>query len=450
VLLIAANSPEFVVTWWATVAIGAIAVLGNRWWTQAQVSQAVADIDPVLVSVDARTVDLLAPMAQVLRLEDLADVWDAPVGPRLTLPRGAEADPAMILYTSGTTAKAKGVVLSHRAVIANLHNLLDRSRRRPSDVDPDAPQHVNLLTVPLFHMSGMQAMTLAAVTGDRLVFPPPGPIDVPTILSAIESERVSAFAAVPTVLARIVKHPDLALYDTSSVRSVTMGGMYVHPSIVDQVRVAFPAASRRVGALYGMTESGGVLTSIGGSQLLERPTSSGVPLPVVELRIANDAPDGSGEILARSPAMMSGYWQRPGDPVLDSDGWLHTGDIGRIEDGHLHVVGRSKEIIIRGGENVAATRVESCLLTHPAVLEAAVLPLEHPELGEEVAAVVVVTTGSAVSPDELADHLSASLARFEVPSAWWVRDQPLPLNASGKVDKSLLRGAWPTPSGAAP
>jgi long-chain acyl-CoA synthetase len=135
---------------------------------------------------------------------------------------------------------------------------------------------------------------------------------------------------------------------------------------------------------------------------------------------------------------------------LDSEGWLHTGDIGRIEDGHLHVVGRSKEIIIRGGENVAATRVESCLLRHPAVLEAAVLPLEHPELGEEVAAVVVVTTGSAVSPDDLADHVSASLARFEVPSAWWVRDEPLPLNASGKVDKSLLRGAWPTPSDTAP
>ena len=355
----------------------------------------------------------------------------------------------MILYTSGTTGQAKGVILSHRAIIANLHNLLDRSRRRPSDRDPDAPQQVNLLTVPLFHMSGMQAMTLAAVTGDRLVFPPPGPIDVTTILRLIERERVSAFAAVPTVLARIVQHPGLSAYDTSSVQSVTMGGMYVHPSLVDQVRIAFPAAARRVGALYGMTESGGVLTSIGGSQLVEQPTSSGVPLPVVELRIANPAPDGSGEILARSPTTMSGYWGRPDDPVLDRDGWLHTGDLGRIVGGHLHVVGRSKEIIIRGGENVSATRVETCLLTHPEVLEAAVLPLEHPELGEEVAAVVVVTTPDAVSVEELSDYVSASLARFEVPSAWWVRHDPLPLNASGKVDKPLLRGTWRARLGAA-
>jgi long-chain acyl-CoA synthetase len=449
VLIIGSNSPEFVVMWWATVALGAIAVLGNRWWTPTQVAHAIAETDPALVAVDTRAAALASPAARILNLEDVVDIWDACDTPTVTLPRGEETDPAMILYTSGTTGQAKGVILSHRAVIANLHNLLHRSRRRPSDRDPEAPQQVNLLTVPLFHRSGMQAMTLAAVTGDRLVLPPPGPTDVTTILGIIERERVSVFAAVPTVLARIVKHPNLSAYDTSTVQSVAMGGMYVHPSLIDEVRLAFPGAARRVGALYGMTESGGVLTSIGGSQLVERPTSSGAPLPVVELRIANPGPDGSGEIVARSPTTMSGYWGRPDDPALDQEGWLHTGDIGRIEGGNLYLVGRLKDIIIRGGENVAATRVESSLLAHPAVLEAAVLGLEHLELGEEVAAVVVVKAPAAVSAEELSVHVGASLARFEVPSAWWLRDEPLPLNASGKVDKLLLHREWSTRSAGA-
>jgi long-chain acyl-CoA synthetase len=446
VLLLAGNSPEFVAAWWATLAIGAIAVLGNRWWTPAQVEQCVVDTSPTLVGVDARTTTLVTNGKQLLNLDDLTDVWEDPITANPAPTPVSETDPAVVIYTSGTTGQAKGVVLSHRAIVANLHNLLDRSRRRPSEVDSDAPQQVSLLTVPLFHMSGMQAMTLAAVTGDRLVFPSPGPVDATTILELIQQESVSSFAAVPTVLGRIVKHPDLASFDTSSVRSVTMGGMFVHPSIVEQVRVVFPAASRRVGALYGMTESGGVLTTIGGSQLIDKPTSSGLPLPVVELRIAEVEEDGSGEILVRSPTNMSGYWGQPYSPELDADGWLHTGDIGRIEGDHLYVVGRSKEIVIRGGENIAATRVESCLLAHPDVLEAAVLPLEHPDLGEEVAAVVTVKPQSALSVSTLKAHAADSLAHFEVPSAWWIRYEPLPLTASGKVKKAELVEAWPTAS----
>jgi long-chain acyl-CoA synthetase len=142
--------------------------------------------------------------------------------------------------------------------------------------------------------------------------------------------------------------------------------------------------------------------------------------------------------------VMSGYWGQPGDPVLDGDGWLHTGDIGRIDhDGYLYVLDRCKDVVIRGGENVTGPHVEDQLLTHPDVSEAAVFGLPHPDLGEEVAAVVVVRPGSPVTAEALHAHAASGLGRFEVPTRWWIRTEPLPTNAMGKVLKRQLRSEWP-------
>jgi long-chain acyl-CoA synthetase len=177
----------------------------------------------------------------------------------------------------------------------------------------------------------------------------------------------------------------------------------------------------------------------------------GRAVPFVELRI--DTPDarGIGEILVRSPAVMSGYWGRPDEHPVDRDGWLHTGDLGRLDDkGRLFVVDRLKDVIIRGGEKVAAPHVEECLRGHPGVAEVAVVGLPHGDLGEEVAAAVVPVPGVAVTADELLGHAERTLARYELPSAWWLRAEPLPVNLSGKVLKRQLRDSWPNREGCDP
>ena len=448
VVLFSANHPEAIAAWWAILQVGAVAVLANGWWSSEEIAGAIERTGPALVIADARRADRLPAGAPLLAVEALEPDLDEPgAGSRVAAPDpGDEGDPAVILFTSGTTGFPKGAVLSHRAVIANLHNLLARQGSLPQQQDLGRRPIVNLLGLPLFHISGLQTMLLNALTGGRLVFRSATRFDPAEILELVERERIDVLGAVPTMLGRLVEHPDIAVRDVSSVRVVATGGMPVPPVLLDRLRTAFPAARRGLGAIYGLSESGGVLTMISGADYEARPTSSGPPLPVVELRIAAPDETGTGEVLARSPTNMTGYWGQPDDMTVDADGWLHTGDLGRLEDGHLVLVGRSKDVIIRGGENVAAPHVESCLLTHPAVTEVAVVGLEHPDLGEEVAAAVVLRPGASVDATDLAAFAGEHLAAFAVPTAWWIRKDPLPVTASGKIVKHELRTQWPAPA----
>jgi long-chain acyl-CoA synthetase len=443
VLLLAANRPEWVVAFWATLTFGAVAVPGNARWSGPEAGHAVASVEPAVAIVDERTRALVPPAVRCLSIDDLRPLVDRPeIGP-LALTPVAEDDPAVILFTSGTTGAPKGATLSHRAIVATQQNTLVLGRRFPADIPLDAPAPVTLLTVPLFHLAGLQTLVTTLLTGGRLVFLD-GRFDAGEVLRLIEAEGVTRWGCVPTMMARVLDHPDLNRRRTVTLRTITLGGAPVPPELVARTRVAFPHATRGVGTTYGLSEAGGPLTAGTGDAFSERPHSVGRPLPVVELRIEAPDADGAGEILARAPHVMTGYWGRPDDPAVDGDGWLHTGDIGRLDaEGHLYVLDRGKDVVIRGGENVTGPHVEDRLLAHPDVIEAAVLGLAHPDLGEEVAAAVVVRPGSALTAAHLRDWAAAALAHYEVPSRWWLRTDPLPTNAVGKVLKRVLRDAWP-------
>jgi long-chain acyl-CoA synthetase len=438
VLLLARNSIEWVVTFWAAPRLGAVAVLGNAWWAGAEARGAVAAVGARLVFADAERAALLAPGTSLLPVAAVTDLLTFADAPSVGVPVVDEDDPAVILFTSGTTGEPKGAVLSHRSIIANQQGFLARTKRLPSDLPEDHPATTSLLSTPLFHVGGLQALASALITGGRLVFTT-GRFDPARVLALIERERITVWGAVPTMIQRVVEHPDVARRDLSSVRAIGLGGAPLPPQVIAKIPTAFPNAARGTSTNYGATEAGGIMTTAAGSMLAEHPGTSGRPLPHVELRL------GEGEeILARSSALMTKYWGEPDSPI-DADGWLHTGDIGRIDaDGCLYVVGRIKDVIIRGGENIAAPHVELALATHPAVAAAAVIGVPHPDLGEEVGAVVVLRPGLAASPDELVAHLAHRVARFEVPSHWWFRTDPLPENATGKVDKPALRRQFPS------
>jgi long-chain acyl-CoA synthetase len=280
------------------------------------------------------------------------------------------------------------------------------------------------------------------LSGGKVIFLE-GRFDPVQALQIIERERVRVWGGIPAMVSRVVGHPDLHSYDTSSVASIPMGGAAIPEELRRKVQEAFPNTKKRVGSLYGHTEAGGVLAAGSGADLDSRPGCVGRALPVVELRIGNPDADGVGEILARTPTATAGYL---GDDTAlhDADGWIRSGDLGRLdEESYLYLVGRSKDIIIRGGENIACAHVENCLLAHPDVLEAAVVPLPHAELGEEVGACVVLREPDGSMAEELERFAAARLARFEVPTSWWLRCEPLPTNPSGKVLKNELARAWP-------
>jgi long-chain acyl-CoA synthetase len=273
-----------------------------------------------------------------------------------------------------------------------------------------------------------------------------GRFDAGVFLRLVEAEGVTMFSGVPTMMERILAHPDLGRYEVSTLRTVVLGGAPVSGELLGRIRTAMPNTRRRVGQTYGLTEAGGVVSTGVGAEIESHPGSSGRLAPVVEARVANPGPDGTGELLVRSPAGMDGYWGQPGDPTISADGWIRTGDIGRVDqDRYLYVTGRSKEIIIRGGENVSAAAVEAALARHPAIAEAAVVGLPDPDLGEIVAAAITLADSQVPSVDELDRWARHNLAHFAVPAQWWICSE-LPTNDAGKILKRDLIAAWPQTS----
>ncbi len=464
VAIFAANCPEWVVSFFAATSIGAIVSAYNGWWTTDEVDYATSLSDPALVIADRPRLersgkgDTDAPCLVIEN--DWADFIASGAGTDLddiNVPL-AEDDPAVILFTSGTTGRPKGAVASHRGLIGFVQSTMmngavrvfTEMRTNPPDDQGAAPspppQTVNLGTSPLFHVSGLYGTTLISmVTGGKIVYRR-GRFDPEAVLQLIQDEGVTAFAALGSIGSRLANHPDFGKFDTSSVVNVGFGGAPASPAVQDLMRQAFPNAAPAVGMGYGSSESVAVVATIGGAEYRERPTSCGRVAIGFEAEIRS--PDGrplptgqEGDIWCRSAYTMLEYWNDPEATAatIDEDRWLNTGDIGCFDDdGYLYINSRARDMILRNAENIYPIEIEYRLDAHPSVSESAVYGVEHPEMGQEVKAVVVPAGGAEVSTEDLAQWCEEVLAPYKVPTLWEVRLDPLPRNAAGKVVKREL------------
>jgi long-chain acyl-CoA synthetase len=420
-------------------------VLGNAWWSGDEIVHALATTKPALVLADAGRATLLPPDTDMAGFDQIEAMLDDPTPVPLPAPVVEEDAPAIVLFTSGTTGRAKGAILSHRGVLATLHALLHVTRRLPAaDTDLPPPSRA-LLSLPLFHIGGLQQLVNPMVTGGTLVFTE-GRYRPEVAENLLREERIRVWSTVPTMVSRLIAHLEATgATPLDGVRTLGLGGSPVSEELRARVRRWFPEAQRGLAVTYGLSEAGGVVTTGAGTSIRERPGTVGRPLPTTTVRIEEPNERGIGEILVRSPSVMLGYWTdgEPDSGPVRADRWLRTGDIGRLDaDGYLYITDRSKDIVIRGGENIATPHVEARILQHPAVAEVAVVGLPHTELGEEVGAVVVPTPGQQVAIEELAAFVAETLAYFEVPSRWLLREEPLPKNVIGKVLKHALRAEW--------
>jgi acyl-CoA synthetase (AMP-forming)/AMP-acid ligase II len=436
IMLYAYNTPHWVVALWSSWLSGAIPVLANRWWRQTELEHAIDLLEPHLILTDT-PLDGVAP-AQVRDIAGFAadrQVTEIVGSDEVTDPDATAA----ILFTSGSSGLPKAVALSRRAIIANQHNVLARTKRLPHQQKPDAPQSVALASTPMFHVGGLSNLLSNYLTGGRVVMPE-GRFDARQALELIEREGVHNWGGVPTMAIRVLEHPDFDTFDLSTLRSFPLGGAAVPTALLDRLRIRLPQlGSRGLGNTWGMTEAGGFLTAAMGSDLQQYPGTVGRPYPVVEIVIDRPDADGVGEILARSPTVMNGY-VGVDDGTLDNEGWLRTGDLGHLNaEGYLFIDGRAKDMVIRGGENISCPQVEAALSSHPAVAEVAAIGLPHPDLGEELAAVIVYRQGEVAPTEaELRSHVTDALAYFAVPTRWHISADALPTLAGEKIDKKGL------------
>ncbi len=443
VAILAANAPEWVVAFWAAQCLGAIAVGYNAWWAPREIEYALGHTTPKVVIADAKRVALLQQTdVPVLTMErDVPELIAAHAGaaPRASV---AEDDPAVILYTSGTSGRPKGVVHSHRNLVAvtDYHRFTDAlsaAFRGQEFAEPSDKRF--LLTSPLFHIASLHNLVIPRLATGAAVVIHQGSFDVDQLLRMVERERVSNWGAVPTMAARILDH-DLSGYDLSSLAAFSLNAAPSSPAFHRRLREQLPVAQVALTTSYGQTESGTAATVATPPELRAHPETVGRPILGVTVEIRDEqgraVPDcDEGEICVRSPYVMLGYWndEAATAAAIDGERWLRTGDFGVLEGGRLRLSGRRTDLILRGGENVYPIEIENALDEHPAVVESAVLGIPHEDLGQEVAAVVVVTDTAAVDEAELHGFVAERLAYFKVPSHWVITAEPLPRNATGKV-----------------
>jgi acyl-CoA synthetase (AMP-forming)/AMP-acid ligase II len=478
------NYPEWVVGYWATVSIGAAVVGMNAWWTPVEMEYGLTDSRPKVLIADGERLERVLPVLDSVReggpmhvitvrtdaplptdASRWADVVDGVNAPA-TLP-ATDIDPdddACIFYTSGTTGFPKGAQLTHRGSVHNIMNLAFMSTATTlaeakavaaGDVPAPTPaadtggappkQAVFMAPTPMFHVTACNCiMHPATLTGARVVFTYKW--DPARALELIEREQVTTFSGVPTMSRELLMHPDWATRDTSSLLGMGGGGAALQPDLVGKIAGALKNGVPATG--YGLTETHGIVTANSARFFLAKPDSAGPVVPTLDAKLVDDdgndlpaSPDTIGQLCVRGAVVIKGYLNRP-EATADAirAGWFNTGDIARIdEDGFVYIVDRAKDMVLRGGENVYCSEVETVIYQHDDIAEAAVFGVPDERLGEEVGVAIVLREGATMTADELRGFLAERMAKHKIPAFIWFLDEPLPRNANGKFVKRELR-----------
>ena len=469
------NYPEWIVSYWATVCIGAVAVGINAWWTAPELEYALNDSEPTVMIADDERLERLnhmpaqrpmhiiavrstravpggsTPWAEVMASDDPGTLPDAAIDPD---------DDATIFYTSGTTGFPKGAQLTHRGSVDNIFNIITMglattmaeqkaiaAGEMERTVLPTPAQRVLIAPTPMFHVTACNCiMHAATVGGAKLVLLYKW--DAGRALELIEREGVTNFSGVPTMSREMLLHPDWSKRNTSTLQGMGGGGAALQPDLVDKIAGALEKGQPTTA--YGMTETCGIITANSAELFLAKPESCGSVVPTLEAKLVDD--DGNdlpvsastvGTLCVRGSIVIKGYINRP-EATADAirDGWLNTGDIARIDDdGFVFIVDRAKDMVLRGGENVFCSEVETAIYHHDAIAEACVFGIPDERLGEDVAVAIVLRPGHSLTKEALTEFLAVSLAKYKIPARVWFRTEPIPRNASGKFLKRELRDA---------
>jgi len=457
------NLPEWVVSFTAITGIGAVSVSMNSWWTEEELEFSLKDVGLSVLIVDSERIEratgpcerngtkMITVREGNVPIPAVAKRWEDVVvrGEAMPFVEITTDMDAIILFTSGTTGFPKGAVSTHQAVANSMMAFSARASANGKRVEglaqekKDSPfPNVGILAVPLFHVTGMAVMLSNFAYQFKMVIM--FKWDAERALQLIEKHHITTFTGVPTQSWDLVQHPNFSKYDTSSLNVVGGGGAPAPAKLVEQVDGAFK--SGRPNLSYGMTETNAYGPGNVGSEYTSHPNSTGrIPIPGMELEIrdedANPVPrNTSGEIWMKGPMLIRGYWNRPdANKETIVDGWLRTGDLGRIDDeGFIFIEDRAKDMIIRGGDNVYGAEVETGIYEIPEVYEAAVFGIKHERLGEEVACVIMVKPGMTLTEEQVTTYLNGRMAKYKIPTRIAFTTEPLPRNPAGKFLKRSM------------
>jgi len=454
------NNPEFIFAYMGITGIGAVCVPLNSWWVPDEVIYALEHSEAKLLFGDQKRLQGLENLKDVKKIitsytpddnfisfsefiKDHSSEW-----PDIEISRD---DQATIYYTSGSTGKPKGVLSSQRGVISSMFSwacmstiLSEREKIMGNDSTPLASSESSiLLCVPLFHATGSHvAFLMSILVGRKVVMMKKW--DAGDAIRLIHEEKVSDITGVPTQTWELLNHPDREKYDLSSLKTLGGGG---GPRPAEHVKLLDENFKGRPGIGYGLTETNALGTLANGDEYVSHPSTAGrVVPPLTEIKIFdenwNELPEGEiGEIAIRSESNMIGYWknEEATSECINNEGWFRSGDMGKFEGPFLFILDRIKDMVIRGGENIACPEVENAIYEHPDVLEACVFGIPDERLGEILCTAIYLKKEAELDKDRLVQFLSNKLAAFKIPAIIEFSSVNLPLVASGKFDKPALR-----------